>query len=408
MTTDIGVLRERVAALEAQAQEKITYQILFERALDLLFVVDLQGYVKRCNPTALRTLGYSLEELQTKPLLDFVHPDDRDASIAFFASKAQSEIVEAFHNRYICKDGSIVHLTWRSIFNEETQEIFTTARDISDLYQLDQERRRLVEITQNMRMGLLIYRLDDIDDAHSLRLVACNPAASKFVGGKELRPHIGQRIGEIFPGMLSHEVLAVYRNVVVNQEAVEIKDTPYHDETISAVFDVRAFPLPDQQIAILFEDVTDKRREEEMQRQAMIQNEIIRTQQRTLDELSTPLIPITDTILVMPLIGVMDSRRAQRVMDTLLYGVAETRGSTVVLDITGVSMVDTQVANVLVRAAESIKLLGAEAMITGIRPEVAQTLVNLGVDLSNLRTLSSLQSGIAQALASEARRNGKS
>jgi len=79
-----------------------------------------------------------------------------------------------------------------------------------------------------------------------------------------------------------------------------------------------------------------------------------------------------------------------------------------VLDITGVSMVDTQVANVLVRAAESIKLLGAEAMITGIRPEVAQTLVNLGVDLSNLRTLSSLQSGIAQALASEARRNGKS
>jgi rsbT co-antagonist protein RsbR len=403
MTTDIGVLRERVAALEAQVQNKHKYQVLFERALDLLFVFDLQGYIKSCNHAVLQTLGYTLEELQSKPFMEFVHPDDQARSIAHFSSSAQENLTEAFHNRYVCKDGSAVHLTWRSIFNEERQEVFATARDITKLYLMDLERRRLVAITQNMRMGLLIYRLDDLEDARSLRLTSCNPAASKFVGGMELRPHIGQRIGEIFPGMVAHETLSAYRDVIVKQETLEVLNTSYQDENFSAIYDVRAFPLPDQQIAILFEDVTIKRQEEEMQRQAMIQNEIIRTQQSTLDELSTPLIPITDNILVMPLIGIMDSRRAQRVMDTLLYGVAETRGSIVVLDITGVSMVDTQVANVLIRAAESIKLLGAEAMITGIRPEVAQTLVNLGVDLSNLRTLSSLQSGIAHALADEAR-----
>lgn len=403
MTTDIGVLRERVAALEAQVNQKHSLQVLFDRALDLLFVFDLQGYIKSCNQAVLKTLGYTLEELQSKPFMEFVHPDDQARSIAYFSSNAQADLLDAFHNRYVCKDGSAVHLTWKSTFNEDGQEIFATARDITALYQIDTERRRLVEITQNMRLGLLIYRLDDLNDGRSLRLVACNPASSNFVGGMELRPHIGQRIGEIFPGMDTHETLSAYRDVIINKETLDIKGTVYEDENFSAIYDVRAFPLPDQQIAILFEDVTAKRQEEEMQRQALIQNEIIRTQQNTLDELSTPLIPITDNILVMPLIGIMDTRRAQRVMDTLLYGVAETRGSIVVLDITGVSMVDTQVANVLIRAAESIKLLGAEAMITGIRPEVAQTLVNLGVDLSNLRTLSSLQSGIAHALADEDR-----
>jgi rsbT co-antagonist protein RsbR len=124
-------------------------------------------------------------------------------------------------------------------------------------------------------------------------------------------------------------------------------------------------------------------------------------QQHTLEELSTPLIPITNSITIMPLIGSLDSRRAQRVMDTLLHGVAETRCDTVIIDITGVSMVDTQVANVLIRAAEAVKLLGAEAMITGIRPEVAQTLIGLGVNLGNLQTLSSLQNGIALAMEKE-------
>jgi rsbT co-antagonist protein RsbR len=100
----------------------------------------------------------------------------------------------------------------------------------------------------------------------------------------------------------------------------------------------------------------------------------------------------------MPLVGAVDSRRVQQMMDALLSGVAESRASIVILDITGVSVVDTQVANAFIRASMAVKLLGARVVLTGIRPEVAQTLVGLGVDLSTIITRSTLRDGITYAL----------
>jgi PAS domain S-box-containing protein len=146
------------------------------------------------------------------------------------------------------------------------------------------------------------------------------------------------------------------------------------------------------------EDITESKRTEEAERRSLLQEEIIRVQEATLAELSTPLIPFNSRVVVMPLIGALDSRRAQQVIDTLLDGIASTHAQVVILDITGVTMVDTQVANGLIRAAQAVRLLGAEAVLTGIRPEVAQALVGLGIDLSSIITRSTLQSGIAYAI----------
>ncbi len=130
---------------------------------------------------------------------------------------------------------------------------------------------------------------------------------------------------------------------------------------------------------------------------ARLHDEMISMQAMALAELSTPLIPISERVVVMPLIGSLDEQRAQRVLDTLLHGLAGSGAQIAILDITGVPVVDTQVANALIRAAQSVKLLGAQVVLTGIRPEVAQTLVGLGADLNNIITRSSLQSGIAFA-----------
>lgn len=100
----------------------------------------------------------------------------------------------------------------------------------------------------------------------------------------------------------------------------------------------------------------------------------------------------------MPLIGTVDSRRAQLVLETLLEGIAAYQAQVAILDITGVQIVDTQVANALIDAAQAVRLLGADVVLTGIRPEVAQTLVGIGADLSGIITCSTLQSGIAYAL----------
>jgi anti-anti-sigma factor len=146
----------------------------------------------------------------------------------------------------------------------------------------------------------------------------------------------------------------------------------------------------------MYEDITERRRNEIEKTQ--LQEEVIRMQNAAIAELSTPLIPISDTIVVLPLIGSIDSRRAQQVLESLLTGVAERAAELVILDITGVSVVDTQVADALLRAARAVKLLGAEVVLTGISPEIAQTLVGLGADLSGIATRSTLQDGIARAM----------
>lgn len=138
-------------------------------------------------------------------------------------------------------------------------------------------------------------------------------------------------------------------------------------------------------------------RVEERARQVLIQEEIIRAQEITLAELSTPLIPISEHVVVMPLVGMVDSRRAERVMEVLLLGIAEHQARIAIIDITGVSVIDAQVANALILAAQAVRLLGSQVVLTGIQPHVAQTLVGLGVDLKTLVTRSTLQSGIIYA-----------
>jgi rsbT co-antagonist protein RsbR len=143
-------------------------------------------------------------------------------------------------------------------------------------------------------------------------------------------------------------------------------------------------------------DITDTRRAEE--ERAALQAQVIEAQRAVLRELSTPLIPIADRVVVVPLIGTIDEQRAEQMLEALLAGVSTQRAETVIIDITGVRAVDTQVAAVFVRAAKAVRLLGAEVILTGIKPQIAETLVRMGVDLSGMRTLGSLQVGIAHAL----------
>jgi anti-anti-sigma factor len=130
---------------------------------------------------------------------------------------------------------------------------------------------------------------------------------------------------------------------------------------------------------------------------AMLQEEVIRMQGARLAELAAPLIPLSAEILVLPLIGSIDSERAQHVLRTLLEGVQSARARVVILDITGLKHIDAPVAGLLVQAASALRLLGTQAVLTGLRAEVARTLVSLGIDLGALVTRGTLQSGIAFA-----------
>ncbi|MBB6454189.1 rsbT co-antagonist protein RsbR [Salirhabdus euzebyi] len=121
-------------------------------------------------------------------------------------------------------------------------------------------------------------------------------------------------------------------------------------------------------------------------------------QKVALQELSAPLIPVMDGITVMPLIGTIDTERAKLIMENLLEGAIKHNAEVVLIDITGVPVVDTMVAHHIIQAAEAVRLVGSTCILVGIRPEIAQTIVNLGIDLSKFPTKSSLRKGFQSAL----------
>lgn len=125
---------------------------------------------------------------------------------------------------------------------------------------------------------------------------------------------------------------------------------------------------------------------------------IVSLQRVALQELSAPLIPVMDKITVMPLIGTIDTDRAKLIMENLLEGVITHNSEVVLIDITGVPVVDTMVAHHIIQAAEAVRLIGATCILVGIRPEISQTIVNLGIDLGAFPTKSSLKKGFMRAL----------
>lgn len=125
---------------------------------------------------------------------------------------------------------------------------------------------------------------------------------------------------------------------------------------------------------------------------------IIRRQQEEMLELSTPVVKLWDGILALPMIGTLDSARTQVVMESLLNRIVETGSQIAILDITGVPTVDTLVAQHLLKTVTALRLMGAECIISGVRPQIAQTIVHLGVDLQGITTKASLADALALAL----------
>jgi anti-anti-sigma factor len=131
--------------------------------------------------------------------------------------------------------------------------------------------------------------------------------------------------------------------------------------------------------------------------QRRLQEEIIAAQRSLIQELSTPIIPVSDSILVVPLVGAIDTLRARQITETLLEAVGRQQTQVLIIDITGVAMVDTSVVNHLLQTARAARLLGTSVLLVGIGPEVAQVIVQLGIDLSSIVTRSTLQAGLEYA-----------
>jgi CheY-like chemotaxis protein len=165
-------------------------------------------------------------------------------------------------------------------------------------------------------------------------------------------------------------------------------------EELEAMVERRTEQLARANAELKEQSAERERAEEERVR---LQEDVIRMQAAMLEELSTPLIPLSDEIVIMPLVGTIDSQRAAQILDAISRGVVSRGARFAIIDITGVPSVDTYVASALIRAAQAVRLLGAEVVLTGIRSKVARSLGESRVDLTSIVTRSKLQGGIEYA-----------
>jgi anti-anti-sigma factor len=211
---------------------------------------------------------------------------------------------------------------------------------------------------------------------------------------------IGKRMHEVMPAAAADFFLAHIQRAL---EQVRVISMDYNlpIDGHEVWFSANISPMSADTAILVCRDITERKLHEQVLQDSLRQQELLRAQEAMLMQLSTPLIPISDAVVVMPLVGRLDSARADQVMSTLLEGIGRSRAKVAILDITGVPSVDAITADVLVRATRAVQLVGTRMILTGIRPEVAMALLELGRDLGGVVTRATLQDGIRHAQAYE-------
>jgi PAS domain S-box-containing protein len=354
-----------------------------------MVITDFNGYFKEFNDLWERTLGHTREEFMSQPFMSFVHPDDRELTVAAFQSIMGGHKVAGFENRYRCKDGSYKWLQWHTTPDLELMMAFAVARDVTERKRIDDELKRrehqyrsLVEAAQD-----LIWSVD-----RRGRWTFLNQAAARIYGypAEDL---IGRAALELTVADQRGRDQEVFACAFEGESVFQHETTQTRRDGALVHLSFNAVPLYDANGAIIgatgtASDITERKRAEA---RLLKQAEAIRS-------MATPILQVWDGVVAMPIIGVVDTQRAAQVMETLLGEVARTRTRFAILDLTGVEVVDTSTANYLLQMVRGVSLLGGTCIVSGIAPAIASTMVGLGLEMAGLLTFSTLQAALRHAI----------
>lgn len=381
---------------DLQASEE-RFRTLIE-AIRVGILIHQDNVFRYTNPAAEQITGYTPEEMVHMTFEQLIHPDDLGTVMERAAARHRGEDVpERYEIKIIRKDGEErwVDISNRVILFDKKPSIIVTALDITLHKQLEQtlrsRERQFRSLLDTIAVATWIHR--------GQQIMYANLAAQTFFGYS----------AEDFCDMSFLDIIHPEDRELVRQRA----EARQRGETIISRYEIRTINRQGQtlwvflsashiefegapSIVVTAYDVTERKRAED--ERAALQEQVITAQRAALRELSTPLIPLADQVIALPIIGSIDSARAQQIMETLLQGVADYQSDIAILDITGVPIIDTQVAHALIQTAQAVRLLGAQVVLTGVGPAMAQTLVTLGADLGGITPLRTLQQGILYAI----------
>ncbi len=393
----IGVLGmcEDITEARRRAEELRTFRLLVENAPDGIGIANASLVLTYANPAFTAMLGYP--SLVGMSVAAITHPDDLDI-LKSVAERVSQGDTPRETIRYLRRDGSAVTVQAAALaLHDQHGNLIGYAsinRDITE--QLQTEENLRISEQRNRAILSAIPDLMFLLDADGVFLDYKTDASGDLLVPPEF--FLGRKAVDVLPPPLADQVMT---HLDAIKRTHEMQTYEYQIVLNGEPRDFEArMVMSNNDILVLSRDVTRQRRAER-ERQAM-QEQIIQAQQAALRELSTPLMPIADGVVAMPIIGTIDSMRAQQIMETLLQGIAEHSADIAILDITGVKVVDTQVAGALLRAAQAARMLGAQVVLTGISPEIAQTLVHIGAEMREMVAKPTLQQGIAYALEQRA------
>ncbi|WP_437587864.1 PAS domain-containing protein [Sorangium sp. So ce1000] len=361
------------------------------------------GTVTRWNDAAARLFGWSEDEAVSRRLSDLVAADPVSPQEAqAFNHDLGESLFATTTSAGRTREGNAITCRWTyAVLRDERGDI----REIAAIVDEGDDPRRREHLLQE-RYQMLLQLVDN-----SPNVMFIKDAQGRYVFlnrhfARAHRRHVIEFLGKDehefggTPPSAANLIVAKEREVLASGRAMRYEEVLDFGGQNYYFFTAK-FPFRNERgelvgVGGVVREDTDLRRAEA--ERAALQEQIIAAQQEALRELSTPLIPLADGVLAMPLVGTMDGARAGQIMETLLAGISSQRAHTAILDITGVRAVDALVADALTRTARAAQMLGARVVLTGIRPEVARALLELGADLSGIITLGTLQSGIAHAL----------
>ncbi|WP_438031026.1 STAS domain-containing protein [Sorangium sp. So ce233] len=353
---------------------------------EMLFVARSDGALLRWSDMLARTIGPVLS--QGTPLNELFHPEDRCALATGWERVRGSTTPVQVHGRILSSERSYRPFSCVVRGSRKDELIYGSFRDVplddgvlDELIRLRERERILNALIKAIPVVVWAVDSDGVYTYHEGKgLEAVGHTPGQFIG-KNIFELYGDAKGDIrrtMAGDLVHGLAEAHGCVWESWMIPGLEAT-------GQVGPVIGFSL----------DVTEAKR---AQQTLQMKLDVIEAQQRVIRELAAPIIEVWDGVLALPMIGVVDSARTAEAMASLLEAINHRGARFAVLDLTGVHVVDTKVADHLIKIVKAMQLLGAEGVICGIRPTVAQTMVELGLDLSAIVTKANLRAGLTYCM----------